>query len=175
MTFNSHRCLTSIFLQIYEPFTQCTKRPREGSDSDPQSNPSSTHGIYSRHNTSHSQYREYIGAALRPEHWFLVAEWGKIINSTLWIRPHTGRHAIPIEVFHEKLSMNLLNLMTKILQSKGFDPRISSAEGQCAGHYAMKPCVIVVICKCILVYASFFSEFVEMMVSVKLEKNSNVI
>ena len=36
------------------------------------------------------------------------------------------------ELIHNELSMNSLNFMTK----KGFDPRISSVEDQCANHYA---------------------------------------
>ena len=34
-----------------------------------------------------------------------------------------------------------------MLQSKGFDPRIFSVEGQYANHYTMEPSVTVVISK----------------------------
>ena len=61
---------------------------------------------------------------------------------------------ISIEIFHNRLSMNSLNLMTKKLQSIGFDPRISSVEGQCANHYTMEPSSIAVIFKMSPVYTS---------------------
>ena len=44
--------------------------------------------------------------------------------------------------------------MTKIIESKGVDPRVSSVEGQFANHYAMKPSVTVIVFKFTLVYAS---------------------
>ena len=53
-----------------------------------------------------------------------------------------------IRVFHNALLTNLLNLMTKYLQSKGFDPRISSVVGLCA---TTEPSAIAIIFK---VYAS---------------------
>ena len=52
-----------------------------------------------------------------------------------------------IEFFRNKL-MNLLNLMTKkTLQSKGFDQRILSVEGQCAHYYTIQPSVKAIIFK----------------------------
>ena len=38
----------------------------------------------------------------------------------------------------------------KKLQSQGFDPRISSVEGQCANHYTTEPTVIAIIFKSML-------------------------
>ena len=45
--------------------------------------------------------------------------------------------------------------MTKKLQSKGFDPSISSVEGQCANHYTMKQSVLVITLKWTIVYVTF--------------------
>ena len=42
--------------------------------------------------------------------------------------------------------MNLLNVMTKRLQSKEFDTRFSSVEGQCANYYPTELSVIAIIC-----------------------------
>ena len=59
-----------------------------------------------------------------------------------------------IEIFHIKFLMNSLNLMKK-LQSKGFDPRISSDKGQCANHYTVEPSVIAIMdpSLCIIAFA----------------------
>ena len=65
-------------------------------------------------------------------------------------------HIVPFEFFlHNKLSVDTLNLMTKIVV-KGFNARISSVEGQCANHYTMKSSVIAIIFKWIVVFASLF-------------------
>ena len=59
-----------------------------------------------------------------------------------------------IRVFlHNKLSVDTLNLMTKIVV-KGFNARISSVEGQCANHYTIKSSVIAINFKWIIVFAS---------------------
>ena len=54
-------------------------------------------------------------------------------------------------------------LMTKKIQTKGIDLRISLAEGQCVNHYTMEPNAIAIIFKLTLVYALLpeFSEFIE--------------
>ena len=64
--------------------------------------------------------------------------------------------------------MNSLNLDDETLQSKGFDPRIYSVEGQCANHY-----IIRVMCNSnhlqidsnlnIIVFVEFtdFTEFID--------------
>ena len=44
--------------------------------------------------------------------------------------------------------------MTTNLQSKEYDPRISSVEGQCANHYAVEPSVMAIVFKWTLVFAS---------------------
>ena len=58
--------------------------------------------------------------------------------------------------------MNYSELHDKNLQSKGFDSRISSIEGQCVNHYVVEPSVIAIIFKWILVYAFVeFAEFID--------------
>ena len=47
-----------------------------------------------------------------------------------------------IEFFHNKLSINSLNFMSKKIASKGFSLMISSVKGQCANHYTMEFSVI---------------------------------
>ena len=42
------------------------------------------------------------------------------------------------------------------LQSKGFNLKICSLEGQCANHYAIKSSAIAIIFKLTLVYAWLF-------------------
>ena len=43
---------------------------------------------------------------------------------------------------NDKMVIISLNLVTKKLQSKGLDPKISSVEFQCANHYTTQPGVI---------------------------------
>ena len=62
-----------------------------------------------------------------------------------------------IGFFHNKLPINSLNLMTRKLQPKGFDPRVSSVEGQRVNHYAMEPSVIASILNLTLVCVYWLS------------------
>ena len=48
---------------------------------------------------------------------------------TMHRKPYPWHIRVAFEFFHIKLSSTSLNLMTRRLQSKGIDPRISSAEG----------------------------------------------
>ena len=64
-----------------------------------------------------------------------------------------ARKKTAIKFFHNKLSMNSLNLTTKKLQSKVFDPMMTSVKGQCT---TMVPSVRAIF-KWTLVYASMIS------------------
>ena len=55
-----------------------------------------------------------------------------------------------MEFFHNKLSMNSLNLTTKYLQSKCYEPRISPVEG--INHYATEQSVTAIIFKLTIVF-----------------------
>ena len=69
-------------------------------------------------------------------------------------------------LFHNKLSMNSLNLMTQNLQSKGFGPRISLVKGQCVNLYSLETSATAIIFKLTLVCAIItFIGFVEFSVS----------
>ena len=64
-------------------------------------------------------------------------------------------HLSSLRLTHNKLPLISLNLITKKIAVKIFDPRISSVEGQCANRdCAMDPSVIAVIFKCTLIYSS---------------------